>query len=217
MVKKAGAAAQFTTADYVQRAMMTVPDDFHIDTSVVRAGAIFMGLVKAARAANNLDAVKKGFVYKRPVPADHPLSHATDVDPPKGDVPEGVIHGLVGLINEGGELAEILLTSWFGRDDLDKINLREELGGMFWYLARTCSAMQAAFPDEDWSFDTIMKANIAQLELRHGVKDGQKSFNPNAYDKAQRDLEGERAAIENASGGAQTASGQGAGDDLDFD
>lgn len=195
-----------TPKEYVAAAMETMPPSLHMDGFT--SGQMFAALMATSKAGNDIDPLKKALVYGRPIPPDSPYYKAKKVNDPKGIVPEGVIHGLIGMISESGELADLLLTSWFGADTpLDTVNLREELGDFLWYMARVLDTMQKLFPDEDWSFEAIMSGNIGKLRLRHdpGNKGGV-SFNPDAHNHANRDKDAERAAIEQA-GAAGTNDG----------
>ena len=188
---------------YIDEANSTVPPSLH--TRAIPQNVLANGLQAVADAAENLNAVKKLLVYgpdKRPLPEDNPLrsgNYVKDTPTDTGDMPEEVLHGIVGLLTESGELAELALTSIVGRDQpFDRANLREELGDKFWYIARILKRMQQLHPDEDWSFEAIMGENAAKLAVRHKSTPGQ-SFNPDAGGEEGRDRAAEKAAMEEAS------------------
>lgn len=196
-----------TPTDYIVAADSTKPPMLH--HASLPQNVVANGLQACADAANNLNAVKKTLVYgpeKRPFPSDSPLftggythDHPTDTR----DMPPEVLHGIVGILTEGGELAELALTCIVGKDvPFDRKNLREELGDQFWYIARILKRMQELHPDENWTFEAIMAENIAKLDVRH-KKDGEATgFNADAGSEEGRDRDAEKAAMEQASGDA---------------
>lgn len=195
---------------YFDRAHDTVRDDHEFHPDAFTPGQLYAALIKASRAGQLLDGIKKTLVYGRELPADSPLRAAGDV-PQFRDVPLAVKHGIIGMLTESSELADVLITTMFGDDDLDVINLHEEIGDVMWYMARICKAMQEIAPERDWTFEGIQDGNIAKLEKRHFKNGG--TFDPTAVDHSARDLEGERAALENAARGSADSSGEGGEDD----
>jgi NTP pyrophosphatase (non-canonical NTP hydrolase) len=190
------------TNRYIEEANSTVPPSLH--TKAIPQNVLANGLQGVADAAEALNAVKKLLVYgpdKRPLPDDSPLrtgEYVKDTPTDTGDMPEEVLHGIIGLLTESGELAELALTSIVGRDKpFDRANLREELGDKFWYVARILKRMQQLHPDEDWSFEAIMGENAAKLAVRHKSKPGE-TFNPDAGGEEGRDREAEKAAMQSA-------------------
>lgn len=94
-----------------------------------------------------------------------------------------LLHAVLGLTTEIGELTDPLKKHIFYGAPLDKVNLREETGDLFWYLA-----LVMAYLDEP-NFTAILKTNIEKLRARF----------PEAFteDKANnRDLPAERAVLE---------------------
>ena len=95
-----------------------------------------------------------------------------------------VIHGIIGIATEAGELLEALLGLLIDGEDFDKINLREEAGDNFWYLAEMLTGAET-------SFSETQRINIAKLAARYGDKfSDQKALN--------RDLDKERHVLEQA-------------------
>lgn len=179
---------------YISEANSTLPPEFHLDTLLGEYGhSFFDALVEFAKAAQRLNHFKKHLVYGREVPFEvmglRDVNSKNEIPVQPDNVPLAVIHSIVGLSTEAGEMAEILITSLFGDDDFDITNLKEEYGGILWYIARGLKGM-------DLSFEEIMAANIAQLRVRHKSKGS--NFNPDAVAEANRDKEAERAAIDAA-------------------
>jgi len=69
-------------------------------------------------------------------------------------------HGVYGLVTESGELLDIFKKHDFYKKPIDYINLQEELGDIFWYLAEICFAT-------GWTFEQIMEININKLRVRY--------------------------------------------------
>lgn len=136
-----------------------------LNNIVVRAGA--------------LDKMKKSMFYGK-ANADHqPMYPVTDGS---GTVPVNVIHGIVGIITEAGELAVALTNSMDAGHPVDFVNLAEELGDIFWYAALI--AKEAGF-----TFEEIQDKNIAKLKARYPEK-----FDSDLAEN--RDLEKERKILE---------------------
>ncbi len=70
-----------------------------------------------------------------------------------------VLHGVMGVSTEAGELEESLYNHLFLGKPLDHVNLREEIGDVMWYLALLCNAL-------DTSFEEIADGNIKKLRAR---------------------------------------------------
>lgn len=93
-----------------------------------------------------------------------------------------ILHAIIGLSTESGELLDQMKKHIYYGKDIDYINLKEEAGDVFWYLAILADALQI-------DFSQIMATNIAKLSKRYGEK-----F---AKDKALlRDLNAERTVLE---------------------
>ena len=89
-----------------------------------------------------------------------------------------LIHGILGVATEAGELAEILLASAFGGKSLDTVNLAEESGDVKWYLAIFARLVGAS-----WDHDE--RINIEKLRARFPERFTEDGAN-------NRDLERER-------------------------
>lgn len=71
-----------------------------------------------------------------------------------------MLHGAMGISTEAGELLDALKKHIFYGKDLDLVNLSEELGDLFWYMAIICDAC-------GWEFCDIMNDNIEKLKKRY--------------------------------------------------
>lgn len=93
-----------------------------------------------------------------------------------------LLHAGIGMATEAGEFLDALKKHIFYGKDLDRVNLKEELGDLFWYMAIACDEL-------DIEFEPIMERNIEKLRARYGEK-----FSEVRADK--RDLEKERVILE---------------------
>lgn len=92
-----------------------------------------------------------------------------------------LLHGLIGVMTEAGEMAEVLLKR-FDTGSFDHVNAFEECGDVSWYLARQLRGLNT-------DFETMQRANIDKLHGRHGD-----AFNQ--FRDSNRDLNAERAKLE---------------------
>ena len=151
-----------------------------------------------ARASESLDLLKKFYFYgkiKRPIPVLN--GGVYDVESAKTSVGPDVtqrleqpnvirlIHALIGLQTEiGGELLPVLFSHIRDGAPMDAVNLAEEAGDVFWYMAILVDVMGTTFSD-------IMARNNRKLRARYNDK-----FL--AAEAEQRDPLKERAAMEDA-------------------
>lgn len=93
-----------------------------------------------------------------------------------------LMHAQFGLASEGGEFAGQLKKAFFYGTPLDTVNLAEELGDLFWYMALAANELGI-------DFERIMEINIRKLAKRYGDK-----FSENRA--VTRNLNIERAILE---------------------
>ena len=89
-----------------------------------------------------------------------------------------LLHAGIGLSTEAGEFLDALKKHIFYGKELDKVNLAEEMGDLFWYMAIVADEL-------GFEFEEVMQNNIAKLKARYGDK-----FTEEKADK--RDLNTER-------------------------
>lgn len=94
-----------------------------------------------------------------------------------------IIHGIIGVITETGELAELLVAFMEGRE-FDRVHLLEEGGDVSWYIVRVLRGIKA-------TMRTMHVANIDKLHGRHG-----EAFD--VFRDANRNLAVERDRLEAA-------------------
>lgn len=71
-----------------------------------------------------------------------------------------LLHGVVGLFTEGGELTDLVKRHVYYKQELDVEGFKEELGDLCWYMALLLDAV-------DLSFSQVMQANIDKLKRRY--------------------------------------------------
>ena len=94
-----------------------------------------------------------------------------------------LLHAGIGLSTESGEFLDALKKHIFYGKELDRVNLAEEIGDLFWYLAIASDELKI-------DFESVMSKNIEKLKARYGEKFTE--------EKAEnRDLDSERVILEN--------------------
>lgn len=181
--------------NYIEQAHQTCSNQLHQE--LVGVQALINNLEIFVAAAENLDALKKSLFYgKAGDPQNQPddnfdrLSSVLRTLHPDRDKAINILHGVVGLATEAGELCEAVSKALRG-DNLDAINVREEVGDCLWYQALILKACGSDFP-------ATMETNIAKLRARF----------PNRfteYDANNRDLSKERGILEGVSPDDQKA------------
>ena len=68
-----------------------------------------------------------------------------------------LLHGAIGLTTEAGEFIDALKKHIFYGKELDRVNLAEEMGDMFWYLAIVADELGI-------DFESVMATNIKKLK-----------------------------------------------------
>lgn len=96
-----------------------------------------------------------------------------------------LLHGVLGLISEAGEIADALKKHIIYGRELDRLNIAEEIGDLLWYEALVLTATRT-------HLQTTMEMNIAKLRTRYGAK-----FD--AFLANNRNLDAERATLEGSS------------------
>jgi len=180
--------------NYVGEAMVTMSPSWHGDK--VSFTMLRVALAEAVEALNNLDAIKKTLFYGRELP-EHlqiEIDHSAKADSAQASCAtlptwfkndkfgEYVIHAIIGAATEAGELLEALRAVIIEGKEFDEVNMREEVGDVFWYvavLADTCN----------FTFEEAQRVNIAKLRARYPNK-----FT--AFDANNRNLTFERSILE---------------------
>lgn len=119
--------------EYQDRALRTLCPAEQIDLSRVPSQDLNLGLLAIIDAARLLDKIKKTAVYGKPYVS---CTCFTQESPEaSGSVDVQIVHAIIGIITEAGELAEALYKALFSGEELDIKNLCEESGDIDWYQA----------------------------------------------------------------------------------
>ena len=97
------------------------------------------------------------------------------------DHPVRLLHALVGMVTEVGELTDVLKKYLYYGKPIDTANMDEEVGDLLWYVALYCNARGVKLGD-------LMAANVAKLRARYPEKFTE-------HDALNRDLSKEKAAL----------------------
>ena len=91
-------------------------------------------------------------------------------------------HGVIGLVGEVGELAAAVERWVYYGSELDRVNIKEEVGDCLWYLALICNAVGL-------DMESCLEANLKKLARRYsqGCYNQEEALN--------RDLKKERGAV----------------------
>lgn len=186
-------AAGEVVTQFIPNSLRTLSPGF--SGSKVPVIAIINAVAHFAQAAQRLDLIKKVLFYDKasayaqlveimPILGVDPT--APEVLCMTHDIPnkdKDILHAVIGICTESGELAEALLQTMLGHAaELDDVNVKEESGDILWYMAIAFDRMGTDFPSE-------MDRVIRKLRTRFPDK-----F---TNDKANtRDLTAERATLE---------------------
>lgn len=96
-----------------------------------------------------------------------------------------LLHAGIGLATESGEFLDALKKHIFYGKELDRVNLAEEMGDLFWYMAIVADELGL-------EFEEVMERNILKLKSRYGDKFCDKKAE-------ERNLVSERAILEEQS------------------
>ena len=181
---------------YVQDAIRT---ESIVPRVVVNDRFVFEAVVEGFVAcATLLDLYKKNIYYSKPINEDkwfnalnkiHTMSHnLRQQQPNQGskvdalDIDSRILHAIVGIATESGELMEAVHNKLSVQTPLDNVNLQEEVGDLNWYEAILIDELGA-----DW--DEIRERNIAKLKARYPDKFSSESA-------INRDVKVERKILE---------------------
>lgn len=94
-----------------------------------------------------------------------------------------LMHAMLGITSESGEVADQFKRHLIYGKELDTINLMEEIGDLFWYCA--ILSKHIGIP-----FEVIMDRNIAKLKARYPDKFTKDSAINRNHENERRILEG---------------------------
>lgn len=151
---------------YQREASRTLPTEGVFFGDNVTLSEFMAALYEFQKAAERLDAIKKALFYNR---GKLGLTNAYGVEtcaalPAKIDKDAqpfviDVIHMIVGVATEGGEMVEALRRVIGTDNRFDLVNLKEESGDIMWYLANLFNAI-------DTTFEEVGGDNNGKLRVR---------------------------------------------------
>ena len=171
-----------STFDYLAESALTASDQFH--SEMVDPEILNRVMVACISSLQELDKLKKAFFYGKPYDIDEKYSQNLNHSCGATYCDTDVVHGILGMATEAGELLEALQATIFADQDLDLVNVFEEIGDSQWYEAMLLRKAGR-------TFDDVQRNNIDKLRKRFGQKFTE-------YDAKNRDLDAERAILEAA-------------------
>lgn len=172
--------------NYEALAARTMSHEFHNDK--VSAPKLACEVGNLARYLEELDGVKKALFYGKALDAGF-FAGETHIDDamlsaihPERQKAIDILHCVIGIATEAGELLEALYSAMDSGAQLDTVNVAEEVGDVQWYCANLVTAL-------DTTLDAVQQTNIAKLQKRYPEK-----FTAEAA--LNRDLDGERKVLE---------------------
>lgn len=170
-----------TDFNYAALAQRTCPDGYH--ATAVPPGLLMSSMMNAINALAALDFIKKAYAYGKPLPAAlKPIADATTGTVFTGELDGHILHSILGIATEGGELLEAAVKTLFNGEAFDIVNFQEELGDVAWYRAIGLNAVGQTIDEND-------RQNIDKLLERF----------PNKFDAGlaiNRDTAAERRVLE---------------------
>lgn len=171
--------------DYIQKAIRTES----IEGAKDRLLFVPQQIAKVdslVRALDYADDIKKFIYYGKPtdvVDATKQFDETlTGVYIPEDKI--RLLHAGLGMLTEAAEFLQPVIESIMRATELDRVNLREELGDSMWYQAIACDVLNTTFEVEQ-------ERNINKLQTRYPEK-----FTTEAA--ITRDLDAERKVLEDA-------------------
>lgn len=151
-----------TEFNYEELALRTLPAEKNYHYDKLTSAQLFSTIHNAIVALQELDAVKKTFAYGKELELDFDYGEE-DIPVFKDRVDPDLVHAIIGIATEAGELLEALALSLFDDEEFDVVNLKEEVGDVMWYIA--IAAVRGNFTLKD-----SQVINILKLEKRYGEK-----------------------------------------------
>lgn len=193
--------------DYLENSEKTLSGKFVYDEKDIGENTLRGSVEDSIRSLQTLDKFKKHKFYGKELDSSlKPKKIQTTVSEfSRDDEAEKILHAMIGIATESGELLEAIYKSKWGGQNFDKTNLKEELGDLFWYMA-------ILFREFEFDLEDVLQININKLRARYGEKFSQEGAINRNLDKEREILEGtagptKKVAI-NASYGSFHLSGE---------
>lgn len=172
--------------DYITEAHVTLSTSYHGGNV---SKAYFAAVITdAINSLKSLDDIKKALFYGRDIKQYDTVSSfkfgnnetCADLEMPNEAV--NLLHGIIGIATEAGELLEALFSAVVEDQHVDKVNISEEVGDVLWYQAVVLKAVGS-------NFEAEMSRNINKLRQRFPAKFTE-------FDANNRNLFTERSVLE---------------------
>lgn len=139
--------------------------------AAVASESVMTNLQESITALKELDYLKKALFYgKKMTPAPSNPLDSFEVDAEIHMLPEktrqeniDLIHGIIGLATEAGELLEWLYQALYIRGETALYNVGEELGDSMWYISLILGSL-------DLDQSRVLQVNKSKLESRYPEK-----------------------------------------------
>jgi len=171
--------------DYLINSEKTLSPNFHYDKEFSSEPEIKISCEEFSHAAKIMDIVKKRKFYGKDVTAPYEITNKdyfNSLEFKKDEGGEKILHAILGIGTEAGELVDALLKYKYEGQELDVVNVKEELGDLCWYIA-------ILLREFDLDLHEIMQNNIDKLRARYGEKFSEERANT-------RDLDTERQILD---------------------
>lgn len=155
-------AAMKPEFNYEELALRTLPKNNQYHSDKITSAQWFSVIHNAIVALQELDALKKTFAYGKPLELDFEYGE-DEIEMFSENIDPDIVHGIIGVATEAGELLESLALVLFDNEEFDLVNLKEEVGDLMWYQA--ILAVRGGFTLTDCQITNILK-----LEERYGDK-----------------------------------------------
>jgi NTP pyrophosphatase (non-canonical NTP hydrolase) len=168
---------------YLEESEKTLSAKYHYDTTHLGESEVYYALTEFINSANALDVVKKRKYYGKPTPspfANHVKPAVLFKREPTGS--EKVLHAVLGVASEAGELCEAILKDKYYGESVDIVNVKEEVGDLMWYIA-------IILREFNLDLHEVMQNNIDKLKARYGDKFSEERA-------INRDIEKERKILD---------------------
>lgn len=119
-------------------------------------------LLQFINVGSEIDSIKKHMFYGKKSKY-YTESIEESLDNVNNIIHEDIIHGIIGVATESVELVEALNDSIKSGLLLDDVNIKEEIGDIFWYIAILANRL-------DISFEDIQTTVINKLKARYPDK-----------------------------------------------
>lgn len=186
--------APMSAGEYQSLALRTLCPDEGIDINRVHWGTLRSTLLAICHHTQVLDAIKAAVCYNKPFPSMY--NQESKGAPRPADIDPQVLHAIIGIVSEAGEMAADLNRFLFEGGDLDVKNIKAESGDIDWFQALLDSRIDYT-QEERWA------DNIVKLEKRYTRTSEEVTFT--AEDALDRDT---TAEVDHIKDGVEPPRGQ---------